>query len=319
MNKGILVTGAAGFIGSHLCESLLTQGHQVSGIDNFDPFYDRSIKETNLAGFIGHPSFDFIEGDAGDRNVLEKMERKPSVVIHLAAKAGVQPSLKDPSAYIRSNILMTNTVLEWMREQGIRKLLFASSSSVYGNMEEMPFREDQLVDFPVSPYAFTKRSCELMNYTYHQLYKLDVVNLRFFTVYGERQRPDLAIHKFVDKILREQAIQLYGNGDTSRDYTYWKDTVGGIEGALKYITGRENVFESINLGNNSPVKLIELVREIASLLKVEPEIVYEDKKQGDVDITYADIGKAQRLLGYRPATGLAEGLQNFITWFRAKT
>ncbi|HSU27281.1 MAG TPA: GDP-mannose 4,6-dehydratase [Chitinophagaceae bacterium] len=316
MNKRILVTGAAGFIGSHVCERLLSQGYIVTGIDNFDPFYPRQIKEKNLAASLANPSFEFIEGDAGDTGTQDKITRIPDLVIHLAAKAGVLPSLKAPPDYIIGNILLTNKILEWMREKGIKKMIFASSSSVYGNTDVIPFREDQPVNSPFSPYAFTKRSCELMNYTYHQLYGMDIMNLRLFTVYGERQRPDLAIHKFVHLIMQKKSIHLYGDGSTSRDYTYWKDIVDGISSSLDYILAHEGVFEVINLGNNKPVKLIELVEQIAAVMNTHPDIIYEEKKPGDVDITYADISKAGKILGYEPRTSMKDGLSNFINWFK---
>ena len=316
MTKKILVTGAAGFIGSHLCEKLIQLGYTVYGIDNFDPFYPRHYKERNIEKIINNPSFEFIEGDIGNRHDLEKFKEVPDVVIHLAAKAGVQPSLSAPSEYILTNILLTNNLLEWMRQKKIQKLLFASSSSVYGNTKDIPFKEDQDVDHPVSPYAFTKRSCELMNYTYHKLYSFDILNLRFFTVYGERQRPDLAIHKFIDKVINNQPVHLYGDGSTTRDYTYWEDTISGIVASLKYIEKEKGVFDIINLGNNKPVMLSELVTKIATVLDLEPQIIYEDKKPGDVDITFADINKAGKLLGYSPQTSLETGLMNFANWFK---
>ncbi len=316
MPKRILVTGAAGFIGSHLCEHLIYQGYNVTGIDCFDDFYSRSLKEMNMAGFINNPAFEFIAGDAGEKSVLDKIRHKPEVVIHLAAKAGVQPSLVSPGAYIKTNILLTNNILEWMKEKGISKMLFASSSSVYGNNKTIPFKEDQKTDNPISPYAFTKKSCELMNYTYHKLYNFDIINLRFFTVYGERQRPDLAIHKFVKKVLAGQPIYLYGDLKSSRDYTYWKDTINGISSALSFILSREGIYEIINLGNNHPIELGKLVQKIAEGTGIIPQIVYEDKKPGDVDITYADISKANELLGYYPKYNLSAGLENFIKWFK---
>ena len=318
MSQHILVTGAAGFIGSHLCEHLLTQGYQVTGIDNFDPFYARDKKEANLAGLRLQPLFHFIDGDAGDESILNKITSRPDAVIHLAAKAGVQPSLQAPAEYITGNILLTNNLLEWMRKQGIRKFLFASSSSVYGNTAVVPFNEDQEVNTPFSPYAFTKRSCELMNYTYHTLYAFDIINMRFFTVFGERQRPDLAIHKFVKKISAGEPIQLYGKGDTSRDYTYWKDTVSGVTEALSYLLANSKIFESVNLGNSKPVTLLQLVTEIGNAMNTEPQLIFEEKKPGDVDITYASIEKAKKLLGYDPQTSIAEGIGNFVKWFRAQ-
>jgi UDP-glucuronate 4-epimerase len=316
MSKIVLVTGAAGFIGSHLCEQLIQSGYHVYGIDNFDSFYSRSIKEKNLSGIRNHPLFDFIEGDAGDQNVLNQFKNLPEIVIHLAAKAGVQPSLKNPGDYITTNILLTNNLLEWMKIKEIKKFIFASSSSVYGNTPVIPFVEIQQADFPFSPYAFTKRSCELMNYTYHDVYGLDIINLRFFTVYGERQRPDLAIYKFVNKIWNNEPIQIYGDGETSRDYTYWQDTVNGIQGAIEYITNHTKVFETINLGNHVPVKLRDLVNEIGIAMKIDPKIIYETKKPGDVDITCADITKAQNLLNYYPQTSLQKGLDLFFKWFK---
>lgn len=316
MPERILITGVAGFIGSHLSEHLLGLGYEVTGIDNFDPFYPRAVKERNLKSLKNRAGFTFIEGDAADPNILKKVVPLPSAVIHLAAKAGVQPSLADPDGYIISNILLTNRLLEWMRTNDIKKFVFASSSSVYGNTDVVPFKEEQAVNSPVSPYAFTKRSCELMNYTYHDLYGMDIVNLRFFTVYGERQRPDLAIHKFVKKIANGEPIQIYGEGDTSRDYTYWKDTVAGITASLQYVMSNNTVFETFNLGNQTPMKLLDLVNAIGEAMGETPQMQFESKKSGDVDITYADISKAATKLHYHPVTRMDEGLRNFVKWFR---
>lgn len=316
MKQSIVVTGAAGFIGSHLCEALLSAGHTVTGIDNFDLFYDRSVKEQNLSVSLQHPNFSFIEGDAGNKKILESISMMVDTVVHLAAKAGVQPSLNNAAGYIHSNIQVTNVLLEWMKEKGIKKLVFASSSSVYGNNAKVPFEEEDMVAEPISPYAFTKRSCELMNYTYHHLYKLDVINLRFFTVYGERQRPDLAIHKFVKLLQEGRAITLYGDGKSSRDYTYYADTVKGIVSAIQYISGHSGVFETINLGNNKPVYLIDLINTIADVMQIQPTIIYEEMKPGDVNITYANINKANQLLGYAPSTSVRTGIENFIAWYK---
>jgi nucleoside-diphosphate-sugar epimerase len=316
MCKTIFVTGAAGFIGSHLCEALLTQGHTVIGIDNFDPFYDRDLKEQNLQICRQSPSFFFYEGDAGDADLLNSLPHKIEVVVHLAAKAGVLPSLKNPKAYIDANISVTNTLLEWMRSKSISKFVFASSSSVYGNSASIPFIETDPVNEPISPYAFTKRSCELMNYTYHNLYGIDVVNLRFFTVYGERQRPDLAIRKFVHRIFSGLSISVYGDGSTARDYTYCKDTVSGITGAIDYVTQHTGVYEIFNLGNNKPITLLELIAAIGKACGKEPILVFEDKKPGDVDITFASIEKAKEKLGYHPQTTLENGMARFVTWYK---
>ena len=314
----VLVTGAAGFIGSHLCEALLERGYKVTGIDNFDSFYDENIKRDNLQASLDHENYTFFQGDAGDTQLLDSIPHKIDVVVHLAAKAGVLPSLKDPNAYIKANVELSNNILEWMRSNGVQKLVFASSSSVYGNNARIPFSETDDVNEPISPYAFTKRSCELMNHTYHSLYGLDIVNLRFFTVYGERQRPDLAIHKFVRLIMNGQPLTIYGDGETARDYTYYADTVDGIIAAIEYVKNNTGVLETFNLGNHSPVSLKELISAISEAAGIEPKLVYEKMKPGDVNITYASIDKAQKLLNYHPKTNLKEGLRNFIKWYKVQ-
>lgn len=313
----ILITGCAGFIGSHLAERLLDKGHTVIGIDNFDPFYDRVVKEGNLSHFAEHDNFEFYEIDIANKRSLKALP-VPDVVIHLAAKAGVLPSLKDPAGYINANIVGTNNLLEFMKGNEVGKLVFASSSSVYGNTPEMPFKETGFVDRPISPYAFTKRSCELMNYNYHHLYNFDILNLRLFTVYGPRQRPDLAIHKFINLIRQGKPIDMYGDGSTSRDYTFVFDTVTGLEAALEYVMNNERVYEIVNLGNNHPVKLIDLINTIYELMNEKPNINPMPMQPGDVDITYADISKAQKLLGYNPSTTIKEGLSSFIKWFNER-
>lgn len=311
----VLVTGVAGFIGSHLSEKLLDLGHQVLGIDNFDPFYNREVKERNLSVLQGRDGFDFRELDIVSFNDLLKLEQPVDVVIHLAAKAGVLPSLEDSTGYIQTNIQGTNNLLEWMKLRGVKKMVFASSSSVYGNNKSIPFKETDAVDEQISPYAFTKRSCELMNYSYHKLYDLDILNLRLFTVYGPRQRPDLAIHKFVKLIDSGQPINMYGDGSTARDYTFVQDTVGGFIKALEYILSHNGVYEILNLGNHQPVKLKDLIDGIYEAMGQEPNINQMPMQPGDVNITYADISKAQELLGYNPGTSLKEGLQSFIKWY----
>jgi nucleoside-diphosphate-sugar epimerase len=312
----ILVTGVAGFIGSHLAEALIEAGHSVIGIDNFDNFYCRETKEKNLQKSLNSPLFHFIEGDAGEHRILDALPLQVDTVIHLAAKAGVQPSLNHPQDYIHANISVTNTILEWMRKRNIRKLVFASSSSVYGNNKTIPFSENDEVTKPISPYAFTKRSCELMNYTYHCLYELDIVNLRFFTVYGERQRPDLAIRKFVNNIYNGKPITVYGNGESARDYTYFSDIIAGIIASVHFINSKIKVYETFNLGNSHPVSLIELINMISSLTNTTPTLVYESSKAGDVDITFANIEKANSMLGYSPKVKLEDGIRNFIHWYQ---
>jgi nucleoside-diphosphate-sugar epimerase len=311
----ILVTGCAGFIGSHVCESLLHSGYKVIGIDNFDDFYDKKVKVKNLSSYNKHQRFFFYEMDLTVKADYAQLPEGIDAVIHLAAKVGVLPSLKNPEDYINTNILGTNLLLEFMVKRDIKKLLFASSSSVYGNNAQIPFVESDEVNGPISPYAFIKRSCELMNYSYHDLYNIDIINLRFFTVYGPRQRPDLAIHKFFNLIYNNEAIQQYGDGSSARDYTFVGDTVQGITSALEYILSNKNVYEIVNLGNNTPVNLKELINSIYEVIGVESKVEIQEMKPGDVNITYANIDKAKNLFGYRPQTTLKEGLMRFKSWF----
>jgi nucleoside-diphosphate-sugar epimerase len=316
MGQEILVTGAAGFIGSHLCESLLEQGHTVYGIDNFDPFYDRKIKERNIESFRNHERFGFFELDLTE---LDKLQRIPpfELVVHLAGKAGVRPSIEAPQSYIDANITATLNVLELCRSKGCSKMAFASSSSIYGNSKHIPFVEEGVEYEPISPYAFSKRSCELMNHTYHHLYNIDILNLRFFTVYGPRQRPDLAIHKFTRLMSEGDSIPMFGDGSTSRDYTFVSDTISGINGAISYLRDHDGVFEIVNLGNNQPVKLSDLIQSIGKALDVDPIIDQKPMQPGDVDITYASIEKAKKLFGYSPKTTIEEGLTSFVKWYRS--
>ena len=312
----ILVTGCAGFIGSHVCELLLKNGYKVIGVDNFDPFYLRAIKQKNLSHFIGHKYFTFYETDITN-GLANIQEEGISVVVHLAAKAGVGPSIEDPAGYNLTNITGTQKVHEFMQAKSIRKLVFASSSSVYGNNKKVPFNEEDNVDNPISPYAFTKKAGELMNYTFHHLYKIDIINLRFFTVYGPRQRPDLAINKFVKKISNNEPLVLFGNGNTARDYTYIDDTTAGILAAIRYCMGHENVYQTVNLGNNSPVSLTDLVDTIYSIMNRKKQLIYEPMQPGDVDITFADIEKAGLLFNYHPQMDIITGLKKYIDWFTA--
>ncbi|QDA61983.1 GDP-mannose 4,6-dehydratase [Hymenobacter jejuensis] len=314
----ILVTGCAGFIGSHLCQRLLSDGHRVVGLDNFDPFYDRTLKLANLAPLLSHPHFSFHEVELrhGAEALADALPADPiDVVVHLAAKAGVSPSVRQPIAYLENNVLGTTQLLEWMRQRDIKKLFFASSSSVYGNTPERPFREDMnLLATCISPYAASKLAGEQLTYTYHHLYQLDVLNARFFTVYGPRQRPDLAIHKFVRLLRAGQPIPVFGDGTTARDYTFVLDTVDGIARGVQYLLDHENVYETLNLGNNRPVPLLELIEEVGKAVGITPQLEFLPMQAGDVDITYADISKAQRLLGYQPRTSLADGLRQFVQW-----
>lgn len=315
--KTILVTGCAGFIGSNLCETLINKGYTVIGIDNFDLFYPTAIKQSNMSAFHSHPNFTFIQADICNEEELNLIKSPVDIVVHLAAKAGVRPSIENPDAYIKANVVGTHSVLKWMQNKGLNKLVFASSSSVYGNCKQTPFYEDMNTNEPISPYAFTKKTCELLNYNYFHLYGIDSVNLRFFTVYGKRQRPDLAIHKFVKKIFANETIEMFGDGSTARDYTYVDDTVSGIIGAIDYVQNNKNVYEIINLGNNSPVTLRELIDTIARLTAITPKLKQMPMQAGDVDITFANIDKAKKLLGYSPSTSLEKGLTQFISWYKS--
>ncbi len=310
----ILITGCAGFIGSSLTEKLLEKKCQIYGIDNFDSFYSKSIKLRNIKNSLSNNNFKFIECDITNKTSFDNIN-DIDIVIHLAAKAGVLPSITDPKGYINTNIVGTNNILDFMKSKGVKKMLFASSSSIYGNLKEIPFSEANTPDKMISHYAFTKRSCELLNYVYHHLYNIDIVNLRFFTVYGPRQRPDLAIHKFVKLIDESKPITIYGDGCTSRDYTYIEDTVSGIFQAMEYINSHTGVFETVNLGNNKPVKLKDLVELLYEEMSVPKQIEYKPMQPGDVDITYADISYAQKLFSYNPTVDFRQGIRNFIKWY----
>ena len=312
----VLITGAAGFIGSHLAERLLNDGHRVIGLDNFDPFYDRRIKEGNLSIALSHPSFTFFEMNLLDKGAYGQLDKNIDVVIHLAAKAGVRPSIESPDEYLRGNIEATQNIMNWMVRTDIKKLIFAGSSSVYGNNKKIPFSEKDNVDFPISPYAYTKKACELLTHSYHHLYDISTLCLRFFTVYGPRQRPDLAIHKFARLIYSGQPIPMFGDGTTSRDYTFINDTIDGIVRSLKLISEtKESLYEVINLGNNSPVLLKDLISTIFNATGKAVNIEQYDMQPGDVDCTYADIEKAKQLLGYDPKTNLKDGITAFIKWY----
>lgn len=313
MIERILVTGSAGFIGSNLADSFLKTGYKVMGIDNFDPFYERTIKERNIENAINNPGFQFMEGDIRDNDFIDKcfLDFKPDIIVHLAAKAGVRSSLIDPGLYFDVNVMGTLNVLEMMKKNKIRKMIFASSSSVYGNNKKVPFSENDNVDYPVSPYAASKKAGELLCHTYHHLYDLDIFCLRFFTVYGPRQRPDLAIFKFVKAILNKEVIYLYGDGTTSRDYTYIDDIIRGISGSIEKVKG----FDIFNLGNAKPVSLIDLVRLLEKSTGLESNPKYVPMQEGDVLRTFADITKARAELDYNPETDLGAGIRNFLKWF----
>ena len=311
----ILLTGCAGFIGSHTLERLLADGHTVLGVDNFDPFYPRAIKNQNLEAVINSESFELIESDLADPATYSKIEfftgaKTIDAIIHLAAKAGVRPSIEDPLGYQRANVIATQNLLEFSRKHSIKQFVFASSSSVYGVNPDVPWKEEDAVLKPISPYASTKVSCELMGHVYSKLFDMRVLGLRFFTVYGPRQRPDLAINKFVRLISEGKPIPVFGDGSTRRDYTYIDDIVEGIIGALHY--DRTN-YELFNLGNDQTVTLSEMIETIESVIGKKAIIDRQPEQPGDVPQTWADIGKARKYLNYNSETCFVEGIQKFIT------
>jgi UDP-glucuronate 4-epimerase len=310
----LLVTGAAGFIGSHLTERLLGRGHDVVGLDLFDDFYDPRIKEANLAAARSHRSFREIRGDIRDPRVLSSLPDDIDAVVHLAARAGVRPSIQQPQLYASVNVDGTVALLELARQRGIRSFVFASSSSVYGDNEKVPFSESDPVDHPISPYAATKKAGELICHTYHHLYGLGTVALRFFTAYGPRQRPDLAIHKFARLMAERRPLPVFGDGSTARDYTYIEDIVEGVTGALDYLAANPAAYEVVNLGESRTVTLTEMIRVLADEMGIEPVLERLPPQPGDVRRTFADITKARRLLGYDPVTEFREGIRRFLRW-----
>lgn len=311
----ILVTGGAGFIGSHLVDSLLADGHEVVVVDNFDPFYDRSIKERNIENHRKCGSYQLIEADIVDAERMNAIfaEKKPEAVVHLAAKAGVRPSLEHPKQYVEVNINGTANMLDCSVKYGVNKFIFASSSSVYGLNVKVPFAEDDPILNQASPYGATKASGEALCRSYSNCFNLPIVSLRFFTVYGPGQRPDLAIHKFARKILNNEPIQLYGDGLTSRDYTYVDDIVSGIRAAIDYCKAGYDVF---NLGNDRPTKLKDLVTRLEAALDRKAAIEWLPEQVGDVPQTWANIDKSRAVLKYDPKVELAAGLGRFVAWLK---
>lgn len=315
-----LITGGAGFIGSNLIKKIFEQEEnaRITCIDNFDPFYPREIKDQNIKTFADHPGFTLIEDDIGEKSAAalsEKIAGPVDVIIHLAAKAGVRPSIKNPGGYIKTNIIGTQNLLDLAVAKNIKHFIFASSSSVYGINEHLPWKEDENLS-PISPYAMTKLSCEQAGHVYHNLYGLSFIALRFFTVYGPGQRPDLAIHKFTKSIIKEEPIPVFGDGSTSRDYTFIDDIVKGIIRAAQ-IEGK--CYEIINLGNHNTVTLSELIAGIEAAVGKKAIINRLPDQPGDLPATYADTSKAMKLLGYQPNTPLKEGLEKFVDWFKANS
>ena len=339
----ILLTGCAGFIGSHVLERLLADGHTVVGVDNFDPFYAKSLKNANLTeardakpGAIDR--FELVEADLaepetytkikfiaeglvsqGTEGISQKTDSANGTfdaIIHLAAKAGVRPSIQDPVGYQRANVIATQNLLEFAREQEIKQFVFASSSSVYGVNPDVPWSEKDAVLLPISPYASTKVSCELMGHVYSHLHGIRVLGLRFFTVYGPRQRPDLAINKFVRLIEAGEPIPVFGDGSTRRDYTYIGDIVDGVLGALQY---RSSNYEVINLGNDQTITLAEMITTLEEVLGKKAIIDRQPQQPGDVPQTWADISKARELLGYNPKTSFRDGVNSYYSWWKGSS
>jgi UDP-glucuronate 4-epimerase len=310
----ILVTGGVGFIGSHVCEHLLDAGHTVCALDDLNDFYDPAIKQNTLRELQARAqSFAFVHADITERDELDEVLASMSFdqIIHLAARAGVRPSLEQPALYQRVNVEGTTNLLEAARKRGIKKVTIASSSSVYGINSNITFSEEDPIFRAISPYAASKLACEALGHTYHHVYGMDICMLRFFTVYGPRQRPDLAIHKFAKLLQANQPITVFGNGSSSRDYTYITDTVAGVIAC----TEQEFGYEIINLGESETVELNRLIELLETDFKIKADIIHQPEQPGDVPITYANIEKAQRLLGYHPKTKIEDGIPKFVEWF----
>jgi UDP-glucuronate 4-epimerase len=309
----ILVTGGAGFIGSNLCEKLICAGEKIICIDNFNDYYNPKIKEENLRNLEGIANFILYRMDILDREKLEEVFTKHSfdLVIHLAARAGVRPSISNASLYEAVNVQGTINILECCRKYGTGKLVFASSSSVYGGNKKIPFSEDDIVDRPISPYAATKKAGELICYTYSHLFNISVYCYRFFTVYGPRQRPEMAIYKFTKLITEEKPIEIFGDGTSSRDYTYVEDIVDVIASNLEKVKG----YEIINLGDSNPIRVTELIKFIEKAVNIKAQVKYGGVQAGDVPVTYADILKAKKMLKYNPKTLIEDGIKKFTEWY----
>jgi UDP-glucuronate 4-epimerase len=309
----VLITGAAGFIGSHLCERLLGNGCTVIGIDNFDDFYDPQIKRRNISGCLKNKNFQLIEADIRDSTATdEAVGDGVEIIVHLAARAGVRPSIAQPLLYADVNVNGTMVLLQAAAKHKVARFIFGSSSSVYGNNEKVPFSEDDNVDFPISPYAATKKAGELICHTYHYLYGIAITCLRFFTVYGPRQRPDLAIHKFAKLIEQGKPIPVYGDGTMMRDFTYIDDIIDGTVAAIQKCSG----FNIYNLGESKPITVNDLIAEIEKALGKKAIREYVPAQPGDVERTYADVTKAAGELGYNPSTTIQAGLAKFVAWLR---
>jgi UDP-glucuronate 4-epimerase len=319
ISRHILITGGAGFIGSHLVDLLLGEGGwQVTVVDDFNDFYPPEIKHANVAGHLKSPNYRLVDADIRDVETMAALfsEYKFAVIVHLAARAGVRPSLSEPKLYAETNINGTLNLLELAKEHNIKQFVFGSSSSVYGINSKVPFAEDDRIHQPISPYAATKAAGELICHTYSHLYGIRIVCLRFFTVYGARQRPDLAIHKFSRLITDGKPIQVFGDGTARRDYTYVDDIIQGVRAAIDY---DRSMYEIFNLGESQTIELNELIELLERSLDMKAVIDRQPMQPGDVPITFADITKSREMLGYNPTTKIAEGIPKFVNWFRSAT
>ena len=312
----VLVTGAAGFIGSHLVDRLLACGHRVLGLDNFNQFYDPAIKASNLIEALAHERFELVRGDICDEKLVDEVfgRFKPDRLVHLAAWAGVRPSIENPSIYSDVNLGGTVVLFQACRHHGVSRISFASSSSVYGDREQVPFRESDDVSAPISPYAATKRAGELLAYTWHHLFGLHIHCLRFFTVYGPRQRPEMAIAKFVKAIDEGDTVTLFGDGNSARDYTYIDDIIDGLLRSVENVDG----YQIYNLGNSTPTRLLDLVNMIGEALDKTPILSFLPMQPGDVSRTYADVQRARTDLGYVPRTAMEDGIRKYVAWYRQR-
>jgi UDP-glucuronate 4-epimerase len=310
----VLVTGGAGFIGSNLCEALLEQGREIQVLDNFNDFYDPAVKRRNIETALKNPAYSIREGDIRDQSFVSEVMTtfRPQAVIHLAAMAGVRPSIERPHLYIDVNIAGTTVLLEAVRKHPVQNFVFGSSSSVYGSHDRVPFSEEDVLSKPISPYAATKLAGEQLCFTYHHLFDIPISCLRFFTVYGPRQRPEMAIHLFARKIMNGDPITLYGDGSTRRDYTYVDDIIDGVIRSLDRVQG----FEIFNLGESRTVGLLEMVSILEDAIGLKADLRYEPDQPGDVPITYADVSKACRVLGYKPAVPIEEGIRRMVKWLK---
>ena len=308
----VIVTGAAGFIGGHLSDRLLERGNEVTGVDNFDPFYPKEFKDENIKILSEKGKFSFHELDIRSpemRRLIKEVE--PDRVVHLAAMAGVRPSIQNPKKYVSVNVEGTLNILEAVKETGVKSLVFASSSSVYGGNRKLPFSEEDMVDNPVSPYAATKKCGELLCHTYSHLFGIDITALRFFTVYGERQRPEMAIYSFTEKVMKGEELPVFAMGESSRDYTYIGDIVDGVILSMENMGG----YRVYNLGESQVTKLLDLVKMIEKATGKKAKVNLLPSQPGDVDITYADVSKARSEIGYSPITPIEKGVEIFVDWF----